>query len=628
MQPNDISRVVQRLFWTQQRTLLPAIPASAYLLGLLLGLDEKEILRSSLIIVPALVAVLGMGGPYLAIRAAAREALQPLTTDAPGARLERILKLPRAIELRLLVCYVAAVVIFVGSLSLSHGGTLAPVLPGVAAFGLISLTLFVRQKVAMDRTLKPMALAEFYRNPALRIEGSGLLWTRQAWYLPYAFAVSFLSALMAIGIVITTKARLIAALIDHTLREREGAELATELSGRVMAMASESILPLALLSAFFLGLAGLSAWQLSKQQEEGAKAVQASIQALASGQPKLPDWVATDEMGDLSFATASAFEKLRELAITLKEAAQSLANSANGLGRTTEQQNQMVTRQATAIQETQVTAQEIKQTSTLASQKAEQVLQQTDRADEFIRSGEEVLGQSLDGLEHIRDQVETIAGGIRDLDERARQIGTITSTMKDLADQSNMLALNASIEAVRSGEQGKGFVVVAREIRSLADQSIKATERVREILSDVGQAIQKSVALSEKGGQRIDASLAQARASGENMRQLSGIIRSNGESVRQISAAVSQQNAGVTLIFQAINELSQMTDETLGQLRETEGAKEEVSRVAAVVKSFMSLQGWSDGDDLEPPEAPPRPPQRTAPSGGAVSRPVPAAPES
>src|SRR5205823_5185129 len=124
-----------------------------------------------------------------------------------------------------------------------------------------------------------------------------------------------------------------------------------------------------------------------------------------------------------------------------------------------------------------------------------------------------------------------------------RQIRGITETVKDLADQSNMLALNAAIEAVRSGEHGKGFAVVAREIRSLADQSIQATNRVRDILEDLGATIEGAVSITERGKQKMESSIALVRTSGDSLRELSGIVKDTSSAVRQIAAAVSQQNA-------------------------------------------------------------------------------------
>jgi methyl-accepting chemotaxis protein len=159
-----------------------------------------------------------------------------------------------------------------------------------------------------------------------------------------------------------------------------------------------------------------------------------------------------------------------------------------------------------------------------------------------------------------------------------------------LADQSNMLALNAAIEAVRSGEHGKGFSVVAKEIRTLADQSLKATERVNKILEDVSAAIGETVRITEKGAQRMETGLAQVKASGENLRELSNIVRENASAVRQISAAVSQQNAGVTQVFAAVSDLNRMMEESVARLESTHQATAELQavtdRVVGIVKSY------------------------------------------
>ena len=286
-----------------------------------------------------------------------------------------------------------------------------------------------------------------------------------------------------------------------------------------------------------------------------------------------------DEVGELSTAFAQMVTRLKQVLSALQDSVKLLTEAGRDLGIQANEQSQTITRQATALQETQVTAQEIKQTSLLASQKAEAVLKLTEKADQVSGSGEAAVERSLAGLTDIRAQVDEIAQRIGQLAERTQQIGSITQTVKDLADQSNMLALNAAIEAVRSGEHGKGFAVVAREIRSLADQSIQATTRVREILEDIGGAIRAAVVISEKGAQKIEGGLFQVKATGENLRELSGIVRENSSAVRQIAAAVSQQNAGITQIFSAVTDQTRMMDETMQRLETT-------TQAAAVLKGL------------------------------------------
>ena len=299
---------------------------------------------------------------------------------------------------------------------------------------------------------------------------------------------------------------------------------------------------------------------------------------------------ANDEVGEVAAAFMQMVEKMKEVLRALQESVQLLTNAGGELSQSTTDQSQTITRQATALQETQVTAQEIKQTSLLAAQKAETVLKLTEKADQVSSQGEEAIEKSLGGLTDIRSQVDEIAQKIAQLSERTQQIGGITQTVKDLADQSNMLALNAAIEAVRSGEHGKGFAVVAREIRSLADQSIQATNRVREILEDIGGAIRVAVSITERGSQKIEGGLLQVKQSGENLRELSNIVKDNSSAVRQIAAAVSQQNAGITQIFSAVTDQTRMMDETMRRLESTTQAastlKDLSQRVSEVVGRF------------------------------------------
>jgi methyl-accepting chemotaxis protein len=303
------------------------------------------------------------------------------------------------------------------------------------------------------------------------------------------------------------------------------------------------------------------------------------------------DVSSNDEIGEMASAFGKMLGSLKEAVSALQDSVRLLKEAGNNLSLSTSEQGETITRQATALQETQVTAQEIKQTSLLAAQKAEAVLRLTEQADAVSSSGEQALESTLGGLTDIRAQVEEIAQKIAQLSERTAQIGGITQTVKDLADQSNMLALNAAIEAVRSGEHGKGFAVVAREIRSLADQSIQATNRVREILEDISGSIRGAVAITERGSQKIEGGLGQVKQSGENLRQLSNIVKDNSSAVRQIAAAVSQQNAGITQIFSAVTDQTKMMDETMRRLETTTaaaGVLQDLSeRVSVVVRRFQ-----------------------------------------
>jgi methyl-accepting chemotaxis protein len=287
-----------------------------------------------------------------------------------------------------------------------------------------------------------------------------------------------------------------------------------------------------------------------------------------------------DEVGELAAAFAQMVTNLREVTLSMQRNTRVLTNTVEGLTRAAAQQSSNLTRQASALQETQVTAQEIKQTSALAAEKAEAVLKVATSADEAGRAGEAAIVRTVGGMEQIRSQVASMAGAISTLSERAVQIGSIAQTVKDLADRSNMLALNAAIEAVRSGEHGKGFGVVAKEIRTLANRSIKATDQVRELLEEVTRSIGDTVQASQQSADQVEVGMQEARTGGENLKALAAYVKDNVGAVRQIASAVSQQNAGISQIFTAVTDLSGMMNDTLSGLQATEQAAQALREVA------------------------------------------------
>jgi len=288
-----------------------------------------------------------------------------------------------------------------------------------------------------------------------------------------------------------------------------------------------------------------------------------------------------DELGLLAASFSTMVTRLREALNKLLTANTAIVTLTAQLRSSADEQTRITTRQAAALQETHVTAQEIRQTSQMAAEKTDRVLQDAERADAVSRRGEEAIGRSVAGLTAIREQVGEIARRIDELSSRAQQIAGITSTVKDLADQSNMLALNAAIEAVRSGEHGKGFAVVAREIRALADQSIAATRRVGEVLNDIGGSIRQVVAITQVGAQRIESGIEEVRASGQNLAELAAIVRENSSSARQIAAAVGQQNAGISQIFTAMGDLQGMMAQTMRSVEATSAAAHQLGDVSS-----------------------------------------------
>ncbi|MBM7118799.1 methyl-accepting chemotaxis protein [Archangium primigenium] len=605
MTQGELKKLVLKGFLEQQVSMLTALAPVAYMLSLVMGLPVEQAIRVSLINVAFNSPIFGIVIPVVLIWSVMGQALAHLPSDRPGDRLTRILKAPRRIEYGVLVSYAVSCTIWAGWPTVVYD--LDPVIipQAVICFVLLAMVVGIRLSLRLERLLRPYALEEFHKHPHLRLQGQGFLWPKQSWYLPYCFSLLVFAALTVTGIIILKKSGTgFGALYAEVARVAP--QLVGLLRERVGVVLSDMVLPVVGVGGFLIAAAAWCAWEIARHQSQGTIAVQKSIESIASRKPALPEWVSTDEVGDLSIATASAFERLRTFSASLQESAMMLGNSAGRLNATHQEQTESLSIQAAALQETQVTAQEIKQTSLVAAQKAEDVLRQAERADTLGRSGDVALEQSLSDMRDIQQEVSHMAQSIRALEEQAKQIANITITVKSLADRSTMLALNAAIEAVRSGEHGKGFAVVAREIRSLADQSIKATHNVQNILQDLSTAIRATADRSESGSNKVVSSAKQLRVFGDNVRQMSSIMRDNANSVRQISAAVTQQNQGIGQIFQAVSSLTEIMDQTMGSLRTSDEAAEQMRHVATRVSAAVWEQDWN-GEQARPIVPPPLP---------------------
>ncbi|WP_257452832.1 methyl-accepting chemotaxis protein [Archangium lipolyticum] len=611
MSKAQLNRLILKVLLEQQLAVMLGVVPIVYMVVLIMGLEGDLAWKIALINVSWILPVFGLAIPlWLTVRVT-KNALAEKPDDVPGARLQRILEAPRRIELGLYACYGASGLSFSIWPPFVYGISSVWAVPQVVlAFELLLGIVFIWQSLRIEKVLRPYALEEFHRHPQAELRGSGFIWPRQRWYLPYCFALYVVSTLTVSGMIIAKKAQTGFNALFAELRELLPPTVMTLLQERVQDIMGSMVLPVVLVGGFLVLVASMAAFELARQQHAGTDAVERSIVSLVAGNPALPRWVSTDEVGDLSRATATAFEQLRDFSFSLGESAQLLGESAEELGVSHKRQTEALSTHAAALQETQVTAQEIKQTSLLAAQKAEGVLKQAERADQIGRLGEGAIEQSLQGLTDIYQQVQQMATSIRSLDERTRQIADITQTVKALADRSNMLALNAAIEAVRSGEHGKGFAVVAREIRNLANQSIKATDKVHDVLEELSNAISSTAAMSEQGSDKVHSSLAQVQGFGDNIRQLTNIVRDNVSSVRQISAAVTQQNQGIGQIFQAMSDLQKIMDQTMASLQTSDEAATQMRSVVSRVTGFVEKYGWQNRS--EPAEGQGGPGKKTA----------------
>jgi methyl-accepting chemotaxis protein len=597
----DAAKVFKKLWNIHQVYNFVGAGPMLYLLVVIMGLDKPEAIKLFTYVAPVSSILLTVILPYQLMKRAVGRAFEPVKPGEPeGIRLERLLRIPGYIATLVLGVAIPGVCILVGGGIVMFGKSAWSLLWASVTVGLHMMLLMLLAQIAHEWAISPYAVQEFQRTGGIVAKRSGFMWPRQAWLLPYAFGVFVACTLATTLTIVGRQGYDIYLHLMSQSGDMTSAQYQQLIQESLVTLASKSIAPIVVLGGYLVLVATLTAWFMAKRQKQGTMSIQEALEGLANGRPQLPNWVSTDEIGDLSSASARVFEQLRSFSLSLRNSALSLQQSANQLGASTNKQTEVLSVQASALQETQVTTEEITQTSQLAAKTANNILSQAERAQGISQSGEAAIQEGMAGLEEIGEQVREMASSIKSLDEQAKQVARITAIVKDLADQSNMLALNAAIEAVRSGESGKGFGVVAKEIRSLADQSIRATHNIRTILQGIGTAITNASALTQKGSQKVEASLKQIRNFSQQVEQLSGIVRDNANSVRQIAAAVTQQDAGIVQITQAVTDMTRIMDQTMTQLRASEEAIDVVRDVAQQVTSFVGQYGW----ETQTPAAP------------------------
>jgi methyl-accepting chemotaxis protein len=172
------------------------------------------------------------------------------------------------------------------------------------------------------------------------------------------------------------------------------------------------------------------------------------------------------------------------------------------------------------------------------------------------------------------------------LGEQSQAIGEIVASIGDLAEQSNLLGVNASIEAVKAGETGKGFSVVAQEVKILAEQSKQATAQVRGILGEIQKAMTKAVLLAEQGSKTVEVGYLRAQASGEAIRTLSSNIEESSEMALQIAVTSQQQMVGMDQVATAMESIRQASQDNVGGTRQVDLAARNLHQLGLKLKSL------------------------------------------
>ena len=296
----------------------------------------------------------------------------------------------------------------------------------------------------------------------------------------------------------------------------------------------------------------------------------------------------SDEIGVLTQAFRQMTENLRSSIMSITEGVALLGSSASEILAATTQSASGTAENIVAISETTTTVEEVRQAAQLSSQKAKGVSESSQKLANISQTGQKSVEETTAEINRIRIQMESIAKTIVSLSEQSQNIGGIIASVTDIADQSNLLAVNAGIEAAKAGDQGKGFAVVAQEIRSLAEQSKQATVEVRRILNDVQKSTNMAVMVTEQGSKAVESGVKQAMQAGEVIKALSDATSEAVQASMQIVASSQQQVIGMDQIGKAMENINQATSENAAGIKQTETAAKSINELGQKLKQLVA----------------------------------------
>lgn len=272
---------------------------------------------------------------------------------------------------------------------------------------------------------------------------------------------------------------------------------------------------------------------------------------------------------EISTGIASASAELRATAETISTGAEEVANQTNTV--------------ATAGEEMSSTSSDIARNCTMAADASRMTI-------DSANSGAAVVNETIRGMSVIAERVQQSSRTVEALGARSDQIGQIVGTIEDIADQTNLLALNAAIEAARAGEQGRGFAVVADEVRALAERTTRATREISEMIKSIQSETKEAVKAMGEGVHEVEKGTESSMRSGQALEDILSRINEVAMQVSQIATAAEEQTATTSEVSMNIQQISEVVQQTARGAEETANAAsvlaEQANELQDLIKRF------------------------------------------
>nr|WP_307943891.1 methyl-accepting chemotaxis protein [Pseudomonas mosselii] len=294
-----------------------------------------------------------------------------------------------------------------------------------------------------------------------------------------------------------------------------------------------------------------------------------------------------DELGQLQASMQRMTQGLRELIGGIGDGVTQIASAAEELSAVTEQTSAGVNNQkvetdqvATAMNEMAATVQEV-------ARNAEQASEAALMADQQAREGDKVVGEAISQIERLAGEVVNSSEAMSQLKAESDKIGSVLDVIKSVAQQTNLLALNAAIEAARAGEAGRGFAVVADEVRSLAQRTQQSTEEIEELIASLQNGTERVASVMDSSRALTDSSVELTRRAGDSLGTITRTVSSIQSMNQQIATAAEQQSAVAEEINRSVMNVRDISDQTSAASEETASSSVELARLGTHLQGLV-----------------------------------------
>jgi methyl-accepting chemotaxis protein len=349
---------------------------------------------------------------------------------------------------------------------------------------------------------------------------------------------------------------------------------------------AKTLLAVATVLALALGL--LAAWAITRQIIIPLRQTLRAAERVASGDLTQSLQVQRrDELGQLQASMHRMTQGLRELIGGIGDGVTQIASAAEELSAVTEQTSAGVNNQKVETDQVATAMNQMTATVHEVARNAEQASEAALMADQQAREGDRVVGEAVAQIERLASEVINSSEAMNLLKTESDKIGSVLDVIKSVAQQTNLLALNAAIEAARAGEAGRGFAVVADEVRSLAQRTQQSTEEIEELIAGLQSGTQRVASVMDNSRQLTDSSVELTRRAGSSLETITRTVSSIQAMNQQIATAAEEQTAVAEEINRSVMNVRDISDQTSAASEETASSSVELARLGTHLQGLV-----------------------------------------